>query len=802
MSELLSDEDLLKPAEQPKAAAPKAAAASKPLLSDEDLLKGDAAAAPKPEGGKILDNAGDDTVGRAMAKGMVTGAAKVGLALNPATWPAIARDTGNLLESGAENYVRKGANLLGAGVEDPGVAGLMKRNSEAMPDFINQFPSPQESYETGKGIPGQIALKDYLGEYKPETWYGRMGQAAFEAALARNPKNLLNAGEGLGAAAAGAAAQGVGDVTGDPMAAMAAGVMTPKLVAGGMQRVNDRLLNATSPAQELARRVVQEAPDDGLGVAGRMNAQPNDITSPNTVMQSQDRGVAALSNALERGDENFKAANEGVADTNSQLVGAASEKVQQPAAAQIGSDMDAATAGLTGTSKSNVSKDAHSIVDTLWDADKANERAVWDAWRQRGDGVVKLQNMQDGLNAYINSLPIRDRRLLREQFDLTGADLTERANRNYSDVTAMQDLRSELLKMARNTEDRQHAMVYGDAADRVRDLMMDKNNYRFNSGKNSAEWDKAVQTTKDFHDTWGDKTTQWMKDGTKDEGAFLNRVLKGQDAGKRTAELMAKAGNDPQMVQAITDWHMADLTNGGVKTLKPEQVEAYIAKNGAVISQVPGLEQKLRDFGYLTRKQQISDLWDKAQQDPTKLVKFLGENGDEVRQLADPATVDGLEQAARQLNALKGKGAVNSQTFNDLQKGRAATLLYGSTVPGAVGRAALGALAVHLVPPELRGEAVAVLAAWATGEAAHHVAPNTLIGKLVTRLTEGDVQGRANDILREALKDPKKWEELRRMDPRETAQTLFGTGVGQTAVGAAIGTHEGVSSNQERNTDE
>jgi len=759
---------------------------------------------PYPANPKLLDPRPDDSWDWAQKKGALTAAGRVLTNI-----PGMVGNAREMVDLGAAGLASGYDQVAGAvGLPQTEDADKTWRdryeaNRKMWPEFVQQIPTGEDIY--------QGYVRPYVGQYDPVSpgfvgQAGRMAQTGLEALLTPNPatigktltgKAARNAGLAqLGQAASGAVAQKVGEDTGNPFAAMAAGIAVPLAANVAAEGVRTRVLPSgrETAAQDVAANVVREAPRNPNAVMDSPAKVPRyNPTTPNLL---RDEGVAALSKKLGASDEMGAASEQNTKAWNTEAqsqtgaLGSAAEGARQAALGTV----DAATQG-------QVSGRTNAIVSTMRDADKQAERAKWDDWRQTGGGIY-FNKVRNGITDYFNNLPEGDaKRAMKQVFQDGMTNFRRSMNGKVADPGAWQDTRSKLLEMARDTESATDAKMYGAAADRIRDVMIDKGNYLFGDKKGSVQkWNDAVAATKKYHDDWGNKFNRVASNPELAPEALLDRTFRSADSPQRTRELMSAVGQNMGLVNQFHDWHLSELTKGG-GIVSPKQVDAYIAKNYDTIKQIPGLEQKLQTFKNLSGDQQMMSTWERLRtQSPDNFIRFVDKNRSTLDALATKAgnkpQMDEIEKAARQLQALAPKGEPGGDTIKGLtQHGRLGTLLYGSSLPGHLGAAAMTALGAiaglsghGLVG--LTGEVAMGALGVAGGLGGHR------IGHWVDNAVTSGIRERAKSILQEALADPEKWKELQNRPKRETVQKLFG-GLTSQATGAAVGTHEGLENANE-----
>lgn len=759
---------------------------------------------PYPANPKLLDPRPEDDWNKSIGKSALTVAARAAGHV-----PGIVGDIRegiNLGAAGLESGVNQIAGAVGLPQTenaDKGWRDIYEQRQKEWSPWWQKFPTGEDIY--------QGYVRPYVGQYDPVSpgvggQLGRMGQAAFEAVITPNPRSaskLLTGGltaknalmHQAGQAASGAVAQGVGEATGNPFAAMAAGVGIPATTLGTIEAVRTRGLGRENAAKDAAANVIRE-----------QNATleaPANLPGfyPRTPDLAKSRTVSALDQKLGVNGEGSD-----LKLNNKEVVTREINDQQRTIGDTAEANRKAGLNGVTPATKGEVSDRTQRFVDTLINNDKTKERSLWDDWRQNGAGIFHRKADAD-LKSYFDSLPEGDaKRTMRQIFDDARANLSRSrpiqsvVDKNgktiqkpgpVADPSALQDARSALLTKARDATDTNEARQYGAAANQIRDIITDEGRYRFGATAPRDKWQTAVDATRKFHDDWGTKFARNTVDPELAPEALLTRTFTGRDAPLRTKEMMAAVGGDMNRINEFHDWHIANATGGG-SPINPKAVDDYIVKNYDVIKQVPGLEQKLRDYGNLNADQQLMHSWNTtSSKDPKGFIKFVDQNRAQIDALATKQGIkpqfDEVEKAARQLDALVKPGAPNGKATEALlNNGRLGTILYGTTLPGKIGAIAGGVLGTIASSHFLPGGALVEAGMGALGAPiGRHIA------HAADQIVSGGIRERAKEILRDAMNDPEKWELLRQKPTRESVQKLFG-GVTSQATGAAVGTHEGV----------
>ena len=145
---------------------------------------------------------------------------------------------GNL--QGMADYLTAGGEHLFTGEAIPDIVAREKANRAAIDGTgLSKYLNPNNVFPSGEDVSAPILAK--TGAYNPTSEWGRVGQAGVEAATGAFGPGIGSAAKGataLGLLAgavrtapanfiSGAAAQGVTDATGSPLAGMAAGLVAP-----------------------------------------------------------------------------------------------------------------------------------------------------------------------------------------------------------------------------------------------------------------------------------------------------------------------------------------------------------------------------------------------------------------------------------------------------------------------------------------------------------------------------------------------------------------------------------------------
>jgi len=238
-----------------------------------------AKAAPAPaKATKALENNPNDTL---LTQGLKFGATSINKGLSHI--PGFVGD-----QAGFADYLiaRAHSAITGKPLEEV-QADLAKRltDYEGSATPVGKAASaiaPRNIMPGSQGI--QNKLFDMTGEYKPESAIGNMGMAGIETVIGSAAPGMVGRGASLNpvqsavqsapiTAPVGAVGQGVSDVTGDPLAGVAAGLSVPVAVAGG-RRTGRAMIGELPPERaQLANAAVNQY-GIPLGVGDLSNRLP------------------------------------------------------------------------------------------------------------------------------------------------------------------------------------------------------------------------------------------------------------------------------------------------------------------------------------------------------------------------------------------------------------------------------------------------------------------------------------------------------------------------------------------------
>jgi hypothetical protein len=677
--------------------------------------------------------------------------------------------------------------------------------SEAL-EFATSMLAPQ----AGVGRVGQVAAPgaELLRDAVTGAFAGAGGQGAVEA-LGESPAVRF-----LGSLA-GAATPTVAQTAGRAVKPLVMPESAARDVAG---KVLDQAAEDAGAARAaLAKGPAQAALDLGVSPSTSQIAGDRGIDALEATMRAKDPVLKAELDAAR--DEGLRQ----TAAAGARLVppGASGEAARTAAQTGVADAAAKVAAEIPQTTRVEASARARDFFDKALDVAKQDVDKAWTAMRESSGALFVNKTLGQIKEGFKGIDDVLERKRLTKLVDDYADEW--RANGVGRDISPdmVNPLRSRLLDDARaaaRAGNANQARVLNAAADSVLDAMSNKANWRFGDDSAVQLWNTARDASRNFHKTFKDDALAPLSRST---AAGAERVADGATLSRLTGGDPAQAAqNVTQFLQAtgmgaakdVFDFMYAKMTNNGTAKVTTGSIDKFLAKNGPVVDAIPGMRDHLNDLRtYASRhgalESSVGNLMfegrDPAsaakyllgQKDPAKAARdvldfgrILGKNGptyvDGVRQavieqmVADPAklgtfmeknasmlrnlfpeknqlqTILKMREVEKTLTRAPDRSFSNLKAFEDLTQGRILDLLVGAAqgklIGAGAGYLAGSAMAKAGVPDvgmaiELLG---AALGSTATGG--------------VGRVLYGSTGERAQQILAEALKDPKKAEMLLR----------------------------------------
>ena len=725
-----------------------------------------AAIAPPPEEGEPgpRPNIFSD-VGRSLASGAAKGA--IGL-------PGAVGSTGQLIDfvKNAPPYLlAHGAELVGALPKGKTAEQLLKA---ARPDeseneekgYVNKILGVP--FITSSGMV-EVARRKGAQFYDPQNTLGRMAGDTAETVVGSlvSPGSIYQ--RILGGLGAGIGSSGLGELTRGTRYEGPA-----RFIGGLLGQVPSAIVSSRLPgevakrAEDVAARVAKEAVPDPKDIAKNIKVYLQGLDAepyvpgvkPTTAQATRSGQLQSLENAIQKETGDAGIYNQKSASEQSRLVAADRtladvDQVRPNMSSIFGIETDAQNASSI-SAKSNILKIEESLAK--------NEKDAWNKLREM-DVQVSTKNSIPLLKDYVSNLSVVSKSNLPSWINKTISDLESSYGAGKSlPIDELQGLRSMVLAEARKAYTSPTPVdaksLYG-FAEKLAEILQNKKNLSFVGATPTSKrdavklWEEARSSTKNYHDVFGQGVAEKLIAGDKvgnpkisGEGALQN-ILSGPEGPEKLRQVRAIPGAD--IDQNVSDWMIGKLTANGMKVdLKPLDVDKFIsnASNQAIVSQIPGLEQRLVDIAAGSRTKQIADNFDRALQrgDAAVLSDFINANKGDLRQIfPDPAKqkfIDQLGNSSAVVSKIQNEGLTNEQALKLLKENDILTLLYGR-VAGAVPSVALGAAA---------GTMTSVPGGHILGTILSPLLRET--SKAATNLLIGDVRGAAYTALNRAAVDP------------------------------------------------
>jgi hypothetical protein len=339
--------------------------------------------------------------------------------------------------------------------------------------------------------------------------------------------------------------------------------------------------------------------------------------------------------------------------------------------------------------------------------------------------------------------------------------------------------------------------------------MSNPENIRFGNARGEIEaWNKAREATRQYHETFGDNFLgNIAANPNLSPELTLDKIYSGAGGINNLKTLRATFGESAD--KDIQDWMVGKLTKNGSKfDVSPKDVDTFVAdpKNAAIISEVPGLPDRLMNVAYRANEsqaqgmmRQFSDRFADVvnKNNPKALADFLDRHADMVEKVfTDPSQkqfVAALGDSARALQKIKPSQAVDTKTLENLADNRLFTILYGrasGAISDAVAGQLLGQVAEHTL--NIAGSPTVGAVAGALGFGKNLTSKITdLMGQVVF----GGTKEQAIKILQQAAADPTLMTALLNR-PNANGLAALADALGATAAKATIPTIEQQSREQ------
>lgn len=458
-------------------------------------------------------------------------------------------------------------------------------------------------------------------------------------------------------------------------------------------------------------------------------------------------------------------------------------------------DMKAAV-GLSGSNpQQEASLNARAMIDALEKAKDDAAKAAWQAPELKGITIHKDNAGSALMKWYNEQTTARQSAIPKEITDLFSATM---AGPDWRiGLNQLQDLRSRILSVSREAYrkgDTFSGLTNSDFAAQIAKVLNNERNIVIPSGADAklgqAAWRNAVAKTKDYYDTFRPEFMAKLATDTSPGIAKIpvsttfDALFSGQNALRHLQEVRKAMGT--AIDKDASDWLIGKLTRNGTNVnLKPEDVQRFLAtgQNAAIVSEVPGLQQRMTELARRAGESQQAAMYRQAldglsryMDNPARLADYIAQHKATLHMgLSDPASkayLDSLARSAKMLAPIRPEKAVSTQTLDRLAKGRIDTILYGKAT-GKLTDAAVTELLVRILGSKagLALEGVGALAG-ATGSSK---SITDRMAGVANRLIFGRTQEEAMTKLREALVNP------------ELASKYMGLATAENIVGATGG---------------
>ena len=551
------------------------------------------------------------------------------------------------------------------------------------------------------------------------------------------------------------------------------------LAARGAEAVENR-------AKDIAGQVAREhmVPEGQIGPQAIGTAPETipgvDLTTAQTLQAQGRQGAASRAEAFAQNVTGIKGAEQSPEvqglrsqeEVSQEALGAGASKASESAskAAENAEVYVPDSFGITGVNpQGDASINVRSMVDSLERKLADQSSQAWQNPALQSAGLYKNKSLSPLID-YVNGLT----EAKQQTFPSSLVNILNRLQSlegSQIDFKELQDLRSAALRAARKSyaspEPMDSASVYG-FADAIGDVMSNPQNVRFGNVRGEIEaWNDARAATKQYHDTFGDNFLGNIADNPNlSPELTLDKIYSGQSGINNLRALRETFGESAD--KDIQDWMIGKLTKNGSKfDVKPNDVEQFVAdpKNAAIISEVPGLPDRLMNVAYRANEseaqgtmRQFSDRFSDVinKNNPKALVEFLDRNADMVQKVfSDPTQkqfVAALGDSARALQKIRPSQAVDTKTLQNLADNRMFTILYGratGAISDAVAGELLGQVAEHTL--NIAGSPTVGAVAGALG---YGKGLTSKITDLMNGVVFGGTKDQAVKILQQAASDP------------------------------------------------
>lgn len=633
----------------------------------------------------------------------------------------------------------------------------------------------------------------YTGKYEAEGEPGKLGQAFLSAAVSGiSPSGKTGAikqavdiaGKSALIGTGGAAADATARYTGSIPLALLAGAATPS-IASSLPSIARAHLAPKTMAKDIVGQIGREAADDPAKAAKALAAQEKLIpgVTPNMAQKSGDEGLKNLEQRLS-GENRFapKGAQQRLAETQQEANVEALRQAGEDAAKKLRGDVQTSY-NLTGSAPREVaSEQARSIFSSL---EKSADDAVKNLWKDKAleSATMYTQKTIGQLDDYIAKLSPTERNAIPDVILKTIKELKETPGSQIP-IDYVQKLRSDLLAKGRaayaNQDDTVGAINYR-LAEELKGALSDSKNFSFGGMRGGTSvpkaWQDAVDATRQYHETFN---RGFLKKLNQESEAGVNKIPLDATFRAMTSDKKMGAQNLEQLQNAtggkinqmFSDFVVADMTNNGMKIVKPADVDRHIGTHAKLIDQTPGLRDRLIAIRDASQSDLFSASLLKNIDSPEKLSQFLKQNRGEIAELTRNAPKDRaylrlLEQSANRVKAIPENAPVPIKTLDRLAEGRVSDILYG-VATGRLVMAAAGAVGAQQL---VSNSAMAnILGAIAGTSARSQIG---MVNSFVDAALTGKVRERSLELLHDARSNPALMAKLMERPDAQTFKDLF-----------------------------
>jgi len=643
----------------------------------------------------------------------------------------------------------------------------------------------------------------------------RTGQAILPQALAPRPGALsLTRDMAVGALSGGTAGGLAHNFPDDPLLPLGGALtvaLLPNLVRGG-----GNLIKPLTQAgrEQIAGRVMREAATDAEAAtaAGRNYSQPFPGSEVGTGSATGDTGLKALEKNVLAGEEIRARSDNTRQAIENQIQQTKGTGDLSDTAAAVRAQADAADAAAQsafdgiwgGKYRGAANTEAREGFDDVWNQFKARETAAWTD-PAIANATVDAPELGRGLSKYYSNMSEVEKVAFQEAVPPRVRKMFDALENRYGDawpLSEVQKLRSEVLRVARDkTSDATTQHYLNDLAGTLYRKLTETNAPALTDPAAQVAWENAVRVTREGHELLDKGVLAKIldKDATGADRIAASKTLDRIMATPEEFDRFSKAVGPDIANKLAKDWLLMGMTNNTGKLVKPEQVQAFTAKNLGLINRIPGFSDELKTFNdaltnaasfkgqagtspflntNIPYQKQLDKIWssqDKAASsgqlvqalngDPSAMAGLRAGVADALTQrVADPVglsawikenkpalnrlvvnrdqqnLIDQLENFGQTVGRAGGSRMGNMELYKKLEHGRMIDLLLGNFWGGAVSAGT--------------GAGLGWLAAGPTGAGA-----GALMGKLIeSKLGANLYQLRTEQtmsILQEAMRDPK-----------------------------------------------